>query len=65
MIIELRVLYYVTCGKLTHACMLMCSVHSACLCCTISEPEYLGFPQDDVKVDVKPLIANGVSCFAD
>ncbi|XP_065886413.1 structural maintenance of chromosomes protein 5-like isoform X2 [Dysidea avara] len=23
------------------------------------EPEYLGFPQDDVKVEVKPLITNG------
>jgi len=28
----------------------------------ISEPEYLGFPQDDVKVEIKPLIAHEVSC---
>ena len=56
MVVELRVLYYNSYSE-----QVCCNLHCGLLC-AISEPEYLGFPQDDVKVEVKPLITNGVSC---
>jgi len=30
-----------------------------------SDPEYLGFPQDGIKVETKPKISNGVSYLMD